>query len=172
MFCAAINHQLFAFGLCKSGDAQKGLCIQGLAPNLLRHIKRIRLEGLVRGVVGIKIILRLARFIIIFDLLQTLDRCFFAQRVKHDRRIADIIKQRVSIAIEKRQPMFHARMAAAFADRFIKRIAARLAAKLLHIILPKARHGLAGQRDFAHRHQIKPTHLGNGALAFGIKAAD
>ncbi len=68
--------------------------------------------------------------------------------------------------------MLHAGMAPAFADRLIKRVAARLPAKARGVGLAEAAHRLARQPQFAHRREIERTQLPRGALRFGIEGAD
>ncbi len=68
--------------------------------------------------------------------------------------------------------MLHADMAAALADVLIERIAAQIRAELREIALPEPADGLAGELEFAHRHEIEPAKRGMRALRFRIKRAD
>ena len=68
--------------------------------------------------------------------------------------------------------MLGAGMAAAFADRLVKRVAARLAAKARRISLAEAAHRLADELQLAHRHEVERAQLPGGALRFRIEGAD
>ena len=153
-------------------DADRHIFIERLAPAVGRKIERVRGQRLVGRACRIGVMLLLARLVIIPDLRKSLARSIFCQRVEKQRCPADIVEQGVGATEEQRQPMFHADMAAAFADRLVKRIAARLRAKLHDIGLAEALHRLAGELHLAHRHEIERPQLARRALALGIEGTD
>ena len=63
-------------------------------------------------------------------------------------------------------------MAAAFADRFVESVAARLRAEMRDIGLAEPSHRFAGEPHFAHRHEIERAELAGRALRLGIEGAD
>ena len=83
----------------------------------------------------------LAGAVIILDQSEALIRGLPGERIENQGGAGAIIKQRVELFVKQRQPMFEALMAAAFADRFIERIAARLRAKMRHIGLAETADG-------------------------------
>src|ERR1700730_15874621 len=150
---------------------QRGL-IQAFGPLVFGQIEPVRRQGLVdRAAAGM--LHRLApRLVVIGDLLEAFARGVLALRLDRYRRVAEIIEQRIHPFGKKRQPMLHAGMTAAFADRFIKRIVALRRAEGCDIAHPKAADGLGYELEFRDRHQIERTHVEERALGFGIEGAD
>ena len=109
------------------------------------------------------------RLVIIVDLPESLARGVFALRFDRDRRAGEIIEQRIHSLLEQRQPMLHAGMAAAFADRLIKQIVALGRAECRDIAHAEAADGFGDQLEFGDRHQIERTHVEQRALGFGIE---
>ena len=112
------------------------------------------------------------RFIIIRDLLEAFARGVLALRFDRDRRAVEIIEQRVHPLLEQRQPVFHAGMAAAFADGFIEQIVALRRAEGRDIAHAEAADGLGDQLEFRDRNQIERAHVEQRALGFGIERPD
>ena len=73
--------------------------------------------------------------------------------------------------MEQRQPVLHAGMAAAFADRLVERVVGG-GAERLHIAGAEAADGLAGELKFRDRHQIERAQRIHRALRLGIEGAD
>ena len=162
----------FTFRRREGREARLRSRAQPRPPFLRRQIKFARLQRLVIRASEIDIIGALARLVIIRDLRQPLASRVVDLRVEQQRRVAEIIEQRVEFVVEQRQPMFGAGMAAALADRFVKRVAARLAAKARRIGLAEAAHRLADELQLAHRHEVERAQLPGGALRFRIEGAD
>ncbi len=110
--------------------------------------------------------------VIIRDLLEAFEGCVLALRLDHDRRIAEIIEQRIHPLLEQRQPVFHAGIAAALADGLVKLVVALRRAEFRDIAHPETPDGLGDQLEFRHRHQIEGAHVESRALGFGIEGAD
>ena len=99
------------------------------------------------------------RLVIIGDLLEALTHRVLALRFDRDRRVAEIVEQRVHLVLEQRQPMFHAGMAAALADGLVERIVALGRAEFRDIAHPEPADGLGDQLEFRDRHQIERAHV-------------
>ena len=109
---------------------------------------------------------------IILDLRETLARRRLGEWIEDQRSAGAIIEQCVELFVKQRQPMFETLMAAAFADGFVERVAARLRAEMRDIGLAEPSHRFARQLHFAHRHEIERAELAGRALRFGIEGAD
>ena len=84
----------------------------------------------------------------------------FGLRIEHERRVGEIVEQRVQLFVEQRQPVLHARIAAALADGLIERIVAARRAEGRDIALAEAADGLARRAGTSrHRHEIEPAHV-------------
>ncbi len=112
------------------------------------------------------------RVVVIGDLLETLARGVLALRLDRDRRVIEIVEQGIHPLLKQRQPMLHAGMAAAFADRLIQRIVALRRAEGCDIAHAKAADGLGDQLEFRDRNQIERAHVEQRALGFRIEGAD
>ena len=136
------------------------------------EIERIRRQRLVGRFGGIEIMRLLPCAIIVLDGGEALGCGFVDQRIEQERRAGGVVEQCVRLVPEQRQPMFHAGVAAALADGLVKRVAARLRAKLRQVVLAEPADGFRGELDLAHRHQIERAELAGGALRFRIEGAD
>ncbi len=113
-----------------------------------------------------------AGVIIIGDLLEALACGVLALRLDRDRRAVEIIEQRVHPILEQRQPVFHAGMAAAFADSLVQRIVAFRRAEGCDITHAEAADGLGDELEFGDRNQVERAHVQQRALGFRIEGAD
>src|ERR1700689_4284468 len=95
------------------------------------------------------------RLIVIRDLLEALAGGVLALRLDRDRRVTEIIEQRVHPLLEQRQPVLHAGMPSAFADGFIERIVALGGAEGCDIPHPEAADGWGDQLEFRDRNQVE-----------------
>ena len=142
---------------------------------LIDAIEQFRLDGLV-GRAGTRYgrcqASGLTRFVIIGDLRRAIRKRLDGLLIVHKRRIADIIRQRIQMLIEKWQPVLSARIAGPAADRCIERVIDRIAAKRRGVLLPKPLDALVCQHHFAHRRQIDALELSRGPLAIRVKGAD
>ena len=91
--------------------------------------------------------------------------------VQRDRGIGQVIKQRLKMIVEKRQPVFRALMLAPCADRLVQRIVGARRAKLQPVVLAKPRHRRLVQYHFGDRGQFDQVQLFGGALRRRIKPA-
>ena len=121
---AGIEHAGAALGHRERRQPRQRGFVQPLGPFVLGQIEPVRRQRLVdRAAAGM--LQRLAPgLVIIRDLLEALARGVLALRLDRDRRVVEIIEQRIHPLLEQRQPMLHAGMAAAFADGFIEQIVA------------------------------------------------
>ena len=87
------------------------------------------------------------------------------QMVEHERRVGQIVEQRVEPLVEERQPVLHAGKAPAFADRRIERIVARRRAERLDVAAAEAADRLWRQRHLAHRLQRRASCAGRWCAA-------
>ena len=146
--------------------------IETFGPFVFGQIEPVRRQRLVDRAAA-RMLHRLApRLVIIGDLLEALARGILALRLDRDRRVIEIIEQRVHPLGKQRQPVLHAGMAAAFADRLIQQIVALRRAEGCDIAHPEAADGLGDQLKFRDRHQIERAHVEQRALGFGIESAD
>ena len=83
-----------------------------------------------------------------------------------------IVEQRVELVVEQRQPVLHAGMAAAFADRLVEQVARVGRAERRHIAGAEAPDRVGRELEFGDRHEIERAHLHHGALRLRIEAAD
>ncbi len=93
-------------------------------------------------------------------------------RLDRDRRVAEIVEQRIHPLLEQRQPMFHAGMAASLADGLIEHIVAFGRAELRDIAHPEPTDGLGDELEFRDRHQIERAHVEQRALGLGVERTD
>ena len=110
-----------------------------------------------------------ARHIMFLDLLETTLECVAAQLIKRHARFAGVIEDGLERVMKKRQPMFHAGIALAFAHGLIERIIARRAAEQLNVVLPKPPRRFFAKRTLADRHQNQLLDNPSRALRFGIE---
>ena len=145
---------------------------QTSSPLVFGQIKPVGRQGFVDRA-ATRVLQRLApRLVVIGDLLEALARGVLALRLDRNRRVAEIIEQRIHPLMKQRQPMLHAGMAAAFADRFVQGIIALRRAERCDITHPKAADGFGDQLKFGDRHQVERAHVEQRALGFGIEGAD
>ncbi len=112
------------------------------------------------------------RLVVIGDLPEAFARGVLALRLDRNRRVAEVIEQRVHPLVKQRQPMLHAGMAAAFADRLVQGIVTLRRAERCDITHPEAADGFGDQLKFRDRHQIERAHVEQRALGFRVKRAD
>ena len=93
-------------------------------------------------------------------------------RADRDRRAVEIIEQRVHPVLEQRQPVLHAGMAAAFADRFVQEIVALRRTEGGDVAHPETADGFGDQLKFRDRHQIERAHRQQRTLGFRVETAD
>ena len=93
-------------------------------------------------------------------------------RVEHERRVADIVEDRVEAFVEQRQPVLEADRAAAFADRGVEIVARGRRAEFCGVGLTEALIDVGRQPRFAHRHEIERAQLRGRALRLRIEGAD
>ena len=153
-------------------EARERALAEPLPPFLLGQIEPVRRQRLVdRAAAGM--FQRVAsRLVIVRDLLEALARGVLALRLDRNRRVAEIVEQRVHPLLEQRQPVLHAGIAAAFADGLIQRIVGSGRAELRGIGHAEAADGLGDQLEFRDRHQIERAHVEQRALGLGIEGAD
>ena len=87
------------------------------------------------------------------------------QMVEDDRRVRQIVEQRLQPLVEERQPVLHAGEAPALADRGIERVVARRRAEGLDVVAAEAADRLRRQRDLAHRLQRQTSCAGRWCAA-------
>ncbi len=112
------------------------------------------------------------RLVVVGDQRQPLAHRLLGEVIEADRRAADIVEQRLQSLVEQRQPMLHAGVALAGADRLVERIVRRRRAESLDIAAAEALLGLAAERHLAHRHQRQLLHDLARALRLGIEGLD
>ena len=169
---AGIDHVGAAVGHRERRQPRQRGFVQPLGPFVFGQIEPVRRQRLVdRAAAGM--LHRLApRLVIVGDLLEALARGVLALRLDRDRRAVEIVEQRVHPLLEQRQPVLHAGMAAAFADRLVQRIVALRRAEGRDIAHAEAADGLGDQLEFRDRHQIERAHVQQRALGFGVEGAD
>ena len=146
--------------------------LQALAPFAFGEIEPVRRQRLV-GRAGSGLIERLfARLIIIGDLREALVGGFFGQRLDSDGRCAEIVEQRFQALVEQRQPMLHAGVAAALADRFVEHVVGGCCAERRDVTGAEQPDGVRGELKLGHGHEIERAQVGVGALRLRIKTAD
>ncbi len=85
---------------------------------------------------------------------------------------AEIIEQRFESLVEQRQPMLHAGVPPALADRFVEHIVGGRCAEGRDVTGAEQPDGVRGELELGHGHEIERAQVGVGALAFRIKTAD
>ncbi len=114
----------------------------------------------------------LARFVIVADQFQTRGFCLLRLIAQHDETARQVIKQRVEMVVEQRQPVFHADGLAAGADAFIQRIITRRA-ECCDVPRAEAADGLGVERRLAGgQQQYRVDRRFFRKLCFGVEAAD
>ena len=89
--------------------------------------------------------------------------------IGHKKRIAAMVEQGFKPVIKKRQPMFHAGIARAAANRLVKRVSIHHRAKGGDIAAPKTLHRIAVQQNLSGAGQGQRLQLSGRALGFGIE---
>ena len=143
-----------------------------LGPLCFRQIKPVRWQRLVDRAAAWMIQRLAPGIVIILDLLEAFARGILALRLDRDRRAVEIVEQRVHPLLEQRQPMFHAGMAAAFANGFIEQIVALRRAEGRDIAHAKAADGFGDELEFRDRNQIERPHVEQRALGFRVEGTD
>ena len=169
---AAINDVACIRRRLEWGEPRQRLRGEPLFPLVFAQIKPRGRQRLIVRLDGIFRVSRAARGVIVGDERDALVRRVLGPRVEHERRIADIVEQRVEVFVEERQPMLEADRAAAFADRGVKIVAWRRRAEFRRVALAKAVDRFRGQSCFAHRHQIERAQLRGRALRLRIEGAN
>ena len=106
------------------------------------------------------------------DIGETLLGRLIVERIEHDRAMPDVVEQRAGLGVEQRQPMFHARMPPALADRRVERVVVRLPAEGRDIILAEAADRVGGELHLAHGDEVESPQLPHRALRLRIERAD
>ncbi len=164
-FRSDIDDKAFAALRLREGRQRNEACrVKPPAPLRRHKIERMGGQRLIGRSAGVGVMRAFAGVVIILDLRQTLACGFFGERIEDERGAGAIVEQRVELFVKKRQPMFEALIAAAFADGFIEGIAARLRAKMRHIGLPEPSDRRALELHLAHRHEIERPELSGRAL--------
>ena len=145
---------------------------QPLLPLAFAQIKPRWRQRLIVRLTGSFRVSRAACCIIVGDERDTLVGRVVGAPVEHERRIADIVEDRVELIVEQRQPMFDADRAAAFADGGVEIVAWSGRAELGRVALAEALDRLGCQPRFAHRHEIERAQLRGRALRLRIEGAD
>jgi len=117
----------------------------------------------------------LAGLKIVGDLRESLVRGFLGKRFENDGGgglAAEIIEQCLHLLVKQRQPVLHARGAAAFTHRFVEHVVGRRGAERRHIAGAKAPDGVAGELELGHGHELERAQFLGGALRFRIEAAN
>src|SRR5664280_1260821 len=92
--------------------------------------------------------------------------------LERQRRIGEIVEHAFERIVEQRQPVLHARIAAARAHRFVQQIVWGGCTEFRHIAGAEAADGFGDELEFRHRHQIEPAQLRFAALRLRIETAD
>ena len=119
-----------------------------------------------------RLALLLARLVVVEDQRVPLGQRLARQMVEHERRVGQVVEQRVQLLVVERQPVLHAGEAPAFAHRRIERIVTRRRAERLDVVAAETADRLRRQRHFAHRLQRQRVALAGGALRGRIEGAD
>ena len=145
---------------------------EALAPFLLGQIQPVGRQRLVDGAAA-GMLHRLAPgLVIVEDLLEALAHGILGLRLDRDCRALQVVEQRVHAVLEQRQPVLHAGMAAAFADRFIQRIVTLGRAELGDIAHAESADGIGDELELGDRHEVERTHVEQRALGFGVEGTD
>ncbi len=160
-----------AFGLVEGrGDMDRAV-IERPGPFIGRQIERVGGERAIAaggGAFGADAVL-----LIIGDRLETLLAGAAGGRVAHEHGlVGQMIEQRFEPILEQGQPMFHAREAAAVADRLIERIAGGSGAELLAIARAEALDRFLVEQGFGGGEQDEAVDAPGGALVLGREGAD
>ncbi len=169
---AAVDDFDRALGRRERRETRRRSLGQRLRELLLRHVKLVRRQRLVIAAGRVARENAAARFVIILDLRETLMGGGFGLGVEQQRRVIEVLEQRVEAWVEQRQPMFEALRAAALAHRFVERIAARLGAEMGDIALAETLDRLGANLRLVDRHEIERAQLRGRALAFRVEGAD
>ena len=113
-----------------------------------------------------------AGVVIVLHLREALAGRIVDQRVEDHRHARQVVEQRVEVVVEERQPVLHAGIAPALADRLVEPVVAGRRAEGRHIGLPEAPDALGGELDLAHRHEIEGAQRADRALGLRIEGAD
>ncbi len=90
---------------------------------------------------------------------------------QHHQRAAHIVERRFKTVVEQRQPVVHAGMMTAKADRLVQRIVGSRT-ELRHVSCAEAADGVPVERHLAGRQQFDIGNLVGGELRLRIEAAD
>src|SRR5262249_21089126 len=96
----------------------------------------------------------------------------FGEMFQSQRSGWKVVEDRFQPVMEQRQPMFHARIAASLAHRFVKPVVGGCGAELRDISRAETTDGFGNELKFCYRHQIEPAQLLFASLSFRIKGAD
>src|SRR6185437_8043529 len=159
-------------GYGKRREPRQRALAQQLLPLIFSEIKPIRRQWLVDGATA-GMIQRLAPcLVIVGDLLEAFACGIFALGLDRDRRITEIVEQRVHPLLEQRQPMLHAGMTAAFGHGLIELVVGRWRAEFRDIAHAEAADGFGDELEFRDRNQIERTHVEQRALGLRVERAD
>ncbi len=93
------------------------------------------------------------RQVMLLDLFEAAFKRIATQLVKRDPCFTGIVKDRLKLIMEERQPVFHAGIALPLTHRLVERVIARRAAKQLDVALPEPLSCLLTQRALTDGHQ-------------------
>src|SRR4029077_20558776 len=99
-------------------------------------------------------------------------RRVLGEMLQCDGRPRQKIEQRLEPIVKQRQPMLHAGVAAAFADRFIEKVVRRRGAEFSDIARAKTADGLSDELKLRNRHKIEPPQLFFAALGLRVEHTD
>jgi len=111
------------------------------------------------------------RAIEIGDRLESVGAGLLGLMIERQRRAGQVIEQRFQGLIIERQPVLHAGIAAAGADRFVERVVAAARSELLAIARSEAMDRCVVEQYLADRSQVQFVNRARRALRQRIKAA-
>src|SRR6185437_13134713 len=98
-------------------------------------------------------------------------RCIFSKMLKRDRGSREKIEKCLEPVLKQRQPVLYARVAAAFAHRFIKQVIGRRGAEFGNIARAKTPDRLGDELKLRDSHKIEPPQLFLAALGLRVERA-
>ena len=102
--------------------------------------------------------------VMIVDLFAPFIKCLADEPIEYDGRIRQVIEEAGNGALKQRQPVFHSRKTAPFANRLIETVFACYRAEQFAIPGPEPADRFVGQYDFACRNQFDRFQLPGRAL--------
>ena len=114
----------------------------------------------------------LARVVVVGDGLQPVVLRILRQMIERDHRVRQVVEQRIHMRVEQRQPVLHARIAAAGRHRLVKRVVALAWPEQLDIALAEMLDRPFPARQLADGQERDVLARGLGALRDGIELPD